>query len=219
VGLALVLMLGVAAATAVVADARGMDAGAATANIPETCPMVPASRPRVEHLKAPRLTVTRADRLEALITTNCGRFAIELDARRFPVAVNSFVYLARSGFYDGLRFNRVVPDFVIEGGDPRGNGTSGPGYHVIDPPPRNFHYRLGTVAMGKTSAEPRGQAGSDFFVVLGQGSAIDPDYAVIGQVWAGMPTVKRIGSLGTNSESPSQVVKIESVRIHKRGTA
>lgn len=152
--------------------------------------------------------------------TNCGSFTIALDARRFPVAVNSFVYLARSGFYDGLRFNRVVPDFVIEGGDPRGDGTSGPGYRITDPPPRHFHYRLGTVAMGKTALEPSGSAGSDFFVVLGQGGTIQPEYAVIGQVRAGMATVKQIGSLGSNSsETPSQVVKIESIRIRTGGSA
>jgi cyclophilin family peptidyl-prolyl cis-trans isomerase len=159
--------------------------------------------------------VTRQDRLVAAVKTNCGRFGIELDARRFPVIVNSFVYLARSGFYDGLRFNRVVPNFVIEGGDASGNGTGGPGYHVTEPPPRRFHYRVGTVAMGKTSAEPRGRAGSNFFIVLGGGRSIGPDYGVLGRVHAGMATVERIGALGTSSERPSQVVRIDRIRIHR----
>lgn len=143
---------------------------------------------------------------------------IGLDAGRFPLIVNSFVYLARSGFYDGLRFDRVVPDFVVQGGDPRGNGTGGPGYRVAEPPPPSFRYRAGTVAMGRTESEPRGSAGSDFFIVLGQGGAIKPDYAVLGRVSAGRATVRRIGALGGESESPSQVVRIDSIQIrsHRR---
>lgn len=171
---------------------------------------------RVEHLSRPPQTVDRRDHLVAIIKTNCGRFRIKLDARRFPVVVNSFVYLARSGFYDGLHFDRVVPHFVIQGGDPRGNGTSGPGYSVVEPPPRHFHYRVGTVAMGKAYREARGQAGSDFFVVLGGGRYIAPDYAVLGRVQAGMATVRRIGSLGTASEEPYQVVRIDWIRIHRQ---
>jgi len=179
------------------------------------CRRVGAIKPRVEHRNRPPQTVSRRDHLIATIKTNCGRFRIKLDARRFPVVVNSFVYLARSGFYDGLHFDRVVPHFVVEGGDPRGNGTSGPGYRVIDAPPRHFHYQVGTVAMGKTSKEARGQAGSNFFVVLGGGRYIAPDYAVLGRVRAGMTTVRRIGSLGTESGKPRQVVRIDWIRIHR----
>lgn len=105
---------------------------------------------------------------------------------------------------------------MVQGGDPRGNGTSGPGYRVTDPPPPNFHYRLGTVAMGKRASEPVGRAGSDFFIVLGLGWTIRPEYAVIGQVGAGIRTVKRIGSLGTEAETPSRVIKIEAIRIRRR---
>jgi peptidyl-prolyl cis-trans isomerase B (cyclophilin B) len=179
------------------------------------CRKARASQPRVEHLRPPQQTVTRRDRFVAVVKTNCGRFEIKLDARRFPGIVNSFVYLARSGFYDGLRFNRVVPNFVVQGGDPRGNGTTGPGYHVIEPPSEGFHYRVGTVAMGKTDEEPRGQAGSDFFIVLGGGRSIAPEYAVLGRVRTGMATVRKIGALGTPSERPSQVVRIEWIRIHR----
>lgn len=189
--------------------------GAAGPSVAEasTCRKVRAPHQRVEHLKRPLQTVGADDRLEAVVATNCGRFAIRLDARRSPLIVNSFVYLARSGFYEGLRFDRVVPDFVVQGGDPRDNGTGGPGYHVTEPPPRGFRYRVGTVAMGKTESEPRGRAGSDFFIVFGQGGAIKPEYAVLGQVTAGRSTVKRIGALGGESERPSQIVKIDSIRI------
>jgi peptidyl-prolyl cis-trans isomerase B (cyclophilin B) len=179
------------------------------------CRKVRSPLPRVERLRPPPQTVSRRDRFVAVVKTNCGRFEIKLDARRFPVIVNSFVYLARSGFYDGLRFNRVVPNFVIEGGDPKGNGTTGPGYHVTEPPPPGFRYRAGTVAMGKTYAEPRGRAGSNFFVVVGGGRSIAPDYAVLGRVRAGMATVRKIAALGTPSERPSQVVRIEWIRVHR----
>src|SRR6202000_370167 len=145
------------------------------------------------HLKPPPQTVTRAAHLVAIVKTNCGRFRIQLDARRAPRIVNSFVYLARSGFYDGLLFYRVVPHFVVQGGDPNDNGTGGPGYHVTEAPPPGFHYRLGAVAMAKTLREPSGRAGSVFFVVTGQGQHIADEYAILGRVGAGLATVKRIG--------------------------
>jgi cyclophilin family peptidyl-prolyl cis-trans isomerase len=189
--------------------------GSAAARLGD-CRKVGRIKPRVEHLDPPPQTVSRRDHLTAIVKTNCGRFRIRLDTRRFPVIVNSFVYLARSGFYNGLHFDRVVPHFVVEGGDPRGNGTSGPGYRVIEPPPLDFRYRVGTVAMGKARDEARGQAGSNFFIVLGGGGYIAPDYAVLGRIRAGMDTVRRIGSLGSASEKPRQVVRIDWIRIHRR---
>jgi cyclophilin family peptidyl-prolyl cis-trans isomerase len=180
------------------------------------CRKARASHPRVEHLSRPPQTVSRRAQLAAVVKTNCGQFRIKLDAHRFPVVVNSFVYLARSGFYDGLQFNRVVPHFVIQGGDPLGNGMSGPGYRVIDPPPADFRYRDGTVAMSKSSSEARGQAGSTFFVVTGGGASIAPEYAVLGRLRAGMGTVRRISSLGTAREIPRQVVRIDWIRIRRR---
>src|SRR5947208_990656 len=80
------------------------------------------------------------EKLSAVVKTSCGTFDIALDAQRAPKTVNSFVYLARKGFYDGLDFFRVTPNFVIQGGDPLGNGLGGPGYHVDEQPPRNLAY-------------------------------------------------------------------------------
>jgi len=179
----------------------------ATASADTLCRRVPAPQPRVEHLQRPRQTVTRQDRFVAIVKTSCGRFVIKLDARRFPVIVNSFVYLARSGFYDGLGFYRAVRHFVIQAGDPRENGTGGPGYSVTEAPPGHFRYRVGTVAMAKAYADPRGRAGSIFFVVVGQGGSIGPDYAGLGRVRSGMATVRAIAALATPSERPSQAVR------------
>jgi cyclophilin family peptidyl-prolyl cis-trans isomerase len=214
-GLIVAIAFGVFGVIGALGQLTSGELGSAAARL-GACRKVEPVEPRVEHLSRPSQTVSRGDHLAAIIKTNCGRFRIGLDARRFPVVVNSFVYLARSGFYDGLHFDRVVPRFVIEGGDPRGDGTSRPGYRVIEPPPRHFRYQVGTVAMGKTNEEARGQAGSNFFVVLGSGGYIAPDYAVLGRVRAGMATVRRIGSLGTASENPRQVVRIDWIRIHRR---
>jgi peptidyl-prolyl cis-trans isomerase B (cyclophilin B) len=178
------------------------------------CKMVSGPRRHADlHRHRPPQTVSRRDRLVAIVKTNCGHFEIQLDARRAPRIVNSFVYLARSGFYDGLLFYRVVPNFVVQGGDPRDNGTGGPGYRVTEPPPAGFHYRIGTVAMAKNSEERPGAAGSVFFIVTGQGRYIKDEYAILGRVQAGLATVKRIAALGTESEHPSQMIRIDSIRI------
>jgi cyclophilin family peptidyl-prolyl cis-trans isomerase len=171
----------------------------------------PLSHPK-RHGRPPQ-TVTPATRLIASVKTNCGRFQIKLDAKQAPTIVNSFVYLARAGYYDGLRFDRVVPNFVIEGGDPTGHGMGGPGYHVTEPPPVGYRYRVGNVLMAKDGEEPPGRAGSDFFVVVGQARYIRREYALLGQVSAGMNTVERIAALGDADEEPSQTVRIDRIRI------
>jgi peptidyl-prolyl cis-trans isomerase B (cyclophilin B) len=184
------------------------------------CAKVHARPPRHTHLRRPPQTITRDDRLVAIVKTNCGHFRIRLDGRRAPITVNSFVYLARSGLYRGLDFYRVVPDFVIQAGDPTESGSGGPGYSTTETPPRDFHFHLGTVAMAKAFVDPRGWAGSVFFVVAGrEGRLISNEYAILGQVSAGMKTVKRIDALGTESERPRQVVKIDWIKIRDLGRA
>jgi peptidyl-prolyl cis-trans isomerase B (cyclophilin B) len=181
---------------------------------PSGCTYVNRPSHHKRHRPRPPQTVRRSDRLLAIVTTNCGRFWIKLDARQQPIIVNSFVYLARTGFYRGLAFYRVVPDFVIQGGDPTNYGSGGPGYSVIERPPKHFQYRLGTVAMAKAYEDPRGWAGSIFFVVGGKEGLTLPNlYGIIGQVSAGMKTVKRIEALGTESEKPRQVARIVSIKI------
>lgn len=182
------------------------------------CSTVHATPPRHTHLHRPPQAITRSDRLVAIVKTNCGRFQIRLDARRSPITVNSFVYLARSGFYRGLDFYRVVPDFVIEAGDLREGRTGGSGYSTTEPPPRHFHFHLGAVAMARRLADPPGWAGSIFFVVAGRdGRFIPNEYAILGQVSAGWKTVQRIDALGTESERPRQVVRIDWIKIRDLG--
>jgi cyclophilin family peptidyl-prolyl cis-trans isomerase len=152
------------------------------------------------------------DRLTAVVRTNCGVFRITLDAQRAPLTVNSFAFLARKHFYDGLTFHRVVPGFVIQGGDPRGNGTGGPGYSVDEVPPADLVYEKGVVAMAKSADERPGQSGSQFFIMLAYAD-LPPEYAPLGRVSSGMKVAERIGHLGTSSERPRQTVRINSIAI------
>jgi peptidyl-prolyl cis-trans isomerase B (cyclophilin B) len=179
------------------------------------CRQVEAPEPKQVQLEAPRQTVERGEPLTAVVETSCGSFEIDLDTERAPKTVNSFVYLARQGFYDGLGFHRIAPGFVIQGGDPLGEGTGGPGYSVDEPPPPNLAYLKGVVAMAKSPAEPPGRSGSQFFVVTGVDLGLPPQYALLGTVpeGAGLDVVERIGRLGTQSERPKQPVIIDSVTI------
>jgi cyclophilin family peptidyl-prolyl cis-trans isomerase len=145
------------------------------------------------------------------VRTSCGLFTIALDLKAAPNAAASMVSLARAGFFKQTVFHRIAPGFVIQGGDPTGTGTGGPGYSTVDKPPRNARYTLGVVAMAKTEQEPPGTAGSQFYVVTGPDAGLPPDYAIIGRVTKGLSTVKRIGMLGDQSEQPTQPVVIYDI--------
>jgi cyclophilin family peptidyl-prolyl cis-trans isomerase len=123
------------------------------------------------------------------------------------------VSLANAGFFDGTFFHRIVPGFVIQGGDPTGTGQGGPGYKTVDKPPKNAKYTLGVVAMAKTGTEKPGTAGSQFFVVTGNDAGLPADYAVLGKVVSGMDVVKRIGQLGDSSEQPTFTVVIKKATV------
>lgn len=159
-------------------------------------------------------TVAEGSRASARFFTNKGAFTVELDTSGSPVAADNFAYLVKSGFYDGLGFHRIVPGFVIQGGDPKGNGTGGPGYTVVDRPSPDTIYGPGTVAMAKSGNEPPGSSGSQFFVVTASGPiGLPPDYAVVGKVSQGMQTIEEIGRLGGVDEQPTETVVIESAQL------
>lgn len=157
---------------------------------------------------------TKAD---AVVHTSEGSFAIRLDVAAAPQAVGSFEQLARKGFFDGTIFHRIVPGFVIQGGDPTGTGTGGPGYTTVDTPPAGTTYLHGTVAMAKTEQEAPGTAGSQFFVVTGADAGLPPDYAVLGRVVRGLTVVDRIGKLGNpQTQRPTKRVVVRSIAIKPR---
>jgi cyclophilin family peptidyl-prolyl cis-trans isomerase len=149
----------------------------------------------------------------AVVATTHGEFTIELDAGASPKAVESFADLARKGFFDGTVFHRIVPGFVIQGGDPTGTGTGGPGYQTVDQPDAGTTYEQGVVAMAKKADDPPGTAGSQFFVVTADDAGLPPEYAVIGTVSDGLDVVMRIGELGDAAQKPTERVEIQQMTI------
>jgi peptidyl-prolyl cis-trans isomerase B (cyclophilin B) len=128
------------------------------------------------------------------------------------------VSLARAGFFDRTVFHRIVPGFVIQGGDPTGTGSGGPGYSTRDVPPKDTLYTRGVVAMAKTGDQPPGTAGSQFFVVTARDAGLRPDYAVLGRLVRGRRVAERIGRLGDPSSgergTPLRPVLLRTVTIH-----
>jgi cyclophilin family peptidyl-prolyl cis-trans isomerase len=196
----------------------GGDGGDSTsAALPNGCREVPKPAPRRVDLSRPQLKADPNRSLTATVDTSCGRFQIALDAAKSPRTVSSFAYLARKRAFDDTAFHRIVPGFVIQGGDPEGTGRGGPGYFVDEPPPGSTQYTRGTVAMAKTAAEPPGRSGSQFFVVVAADAGLPPDYAVLGRVDSGAQVVNRIASLGDpasgDAGTPLATVVIETITI------
>jgi cyclophilin family peptidyl-prolyl cis-trans isomerase len=166
--------------------------------------------------KAPGERLDPAKTYVATVDTNCGAFEITLDAKRAPKTGGSFKYLADQGFYNGLLIHRIVPGFVFQGGDPKGDGTGGPGYSITERPPTNLVYRKGIVAMAKGAADAKGSSGSQFFVVTGaDGEKLTPDYALLGKITGGQPIVDKIGAIITDprTDYPDAPVEIKSIKV------
>ncbi len=179
--------------------------------LPAGCSQVSAPQPRQVRLPPPRTTLSGP--ATATVETSCGTFEIALDTDRAPKTSSSFAYLARRGVYDDTLFHRIVPGFVVQGGDPTGRGTGGPGYTIDEAPPATLSYTRGVVAMAKSPVEPPGRSGSQFFVVTAADAGLTPDYALVGRVSDGFDVVQRIEQLGTPSGRPKAPVMIERVRI------
>lgn len=208
------IAVGVVAAILLGRSGGGDDSTAAETSA-SGCKQVEAPKRKKVSFEAPKQTVTKGEKLTAVVETSCGSFEIALDSQRAPKTVNSFAFLSEEGFYDGLSFHRVAPEFVIQGGDPLGTGTGGPGYSVDEKPPTNLAYTKGTVAMAKSSAEPPGRSGSQFFVVIPADAGLPPEYALVGKVDEGFDVIERIGKLGTPAEKPKQTVVIEKISIEE----
>jgi peptidyl-prolyl cis-trans isomerase B (cyclophilin B) len=181
-----------------------------------------ASVKKPTYAKPPPMTISAKKTYTATMQTSCGTIVIRLDPKTAPKTVNSIVFLAQHHFYDGLIFHRVVPGFVIQGGDPKGNGSGSPGYTTVDTPPANAQYPTGTVAMAKTNAEAAGTSGSQFFIVTSDTaqSALAPggtgQYAIVGRVTSGMNVVQKISAIPVADQTtgaPAQTIYIVSVTI------
>jgi peptidyl-prolyl cis-trans isomerase B (cyclophilin B) len=184
-----------------------------TATSANGCKQVEAPEPKSVSFKEPKQVLEKGETATAVVKTSCGTFEIALDTKRAPKTANSFAFLADEGFYDDLTFHRVAPGFVIQGGDPEGTGTGGPGYSVDEKPPANLAYTKGTVAMAKSPAEPPGRSGSQFFVVTAADAGLPPEYALVGKVSKGFDAVERIEKLDGPEEKPKQTVLIEEITI------
>ena len=212
--LAAVLALGLAAC-----GGGSKQASQATTTDPTTgC--IPVSAPPSKARQEPKPTtqLSPSKTYEVTFLTNCGSFTIRLAVKTSPNTTASFFSLAQKGFFDHTIFPRIIPGFVIQGGDPTASGTGGPGYTTVDPPPPSTQYTLGSAAMAKTASQPSGTAGSQFFVITGTNVGLPPEYAVLGKVVRGLPVVQRIGKLGDpasgNAGTPTAVVEIEKATAH-----
>jgi cyclophilin family peptidyl-prolyl cis-trans isomerase len=170
-----------------------------------------SSEPRQRFDAAPPMIIDTTKNYTATMVTSKGTLEIVLDALGAPTTVNSFVFLARWHYYDGVVFHRVIPGFVLQGGDPTGTGTGGPGYRFNDELPKPGRYEMGSLAMANAGPHTNG---SQFFVISGpDGMRLPPLYALFGKVVKGLDVVETIDALGTKSGSPRERVVIESVTI------
>lgn len=169
-------------------------------------------KPQVE--RPPKIAIDPSKDYRAVLRTSCGRIELELFADRTPETANNFVFLAREGFYDGLTFHRVVDGFVVQGGDPSGDGTGGPGYTFEDEIVDGLGFDgKGLLAMANSGP---GTNGSQFFITLGPAEHLNGLHTIFGRVIEGMDVVERIGKLPVGpADRPTETVYIERVRIRE----
>ncbi len=159
----------------------------------------------------PSFIIEEGSKYQALIKTNLGDMTVDLYADKAPLTVNNFIFLALYHYYDGLSFHRIIPGFVVQGGDPSGNGTGGPGYRFRDELPLEGEYEIGTLAMANAGPNTNG---SQFFIISGlSGVELPPLYAIFGKVTDGLDVVKTLDSKGSSSGKPQQLCIMETVTI------
>ena len=178
------------------------------------CPAADGSSPQRRKFDGePPMCIDTSKRYTATMETSKGTMTIALDPGAAPRTVNSFVFLARYHYFDGIVFHRVIPGFVLQGGDPTGTGTGGPGYKFADELPKPGRYELGSLAMANAGPNTNG---SQFFVISGpDGMRLPPQYSLFGKVVSGLDTVAAIDAVGTPQGKPSDRVTIESVTIEE----
>jgi cyclophilin family peptidyl-prolyl cis-trans isomerase len=195
----------------------GTTTQAATTTATAASPCRPKEGPKPAVSAAERTPLDPKKTYMVEMKTSEGTFTFTLGQKTSPCSSASFAALVRKGFFDGTIFHRIVPGFLIQGGDPTGTGTGDPGYTVVDKPKRGTKYTAGVVAMAKRADEPAGASGSQFFIVTEGDLHLPPLYAVIGRVTAGMPVVKKIGTLGDlTTEKPTKRVVVERATLSER---
>src|SRR5580658_3425216 len=157
----------------------------------------------------PEMLIDPSKTYTATMVTSKGTMEILLDPLAAPKAVNSFVFLARWHYFDGIVFHRIIPGFVLQGGDPTGSGAGGPGYRFQDELPKPGRYELGSLAMANAGPNTNG---SQFFVISGpDGVRLPPLYSLFGAVVTGGEVVEAINAVGSpGAGTPKEPVVIES---------
>jgi cyclophilin family peptidyl-prolyl cis-trans isomerase len=176
------------------------------------CPAADGSSPKQQQFDGPPpMCIDVNKRYTAAMVTSKGTLTIALDPLAAPQTVNNFVFLARYHYFDGIVFHRIIPGFVLQGGDPTGTGRGGPGYRFADELPKAGRYELGSLAMANAGPDTNG---SQFFVISGpSGVQLPPQYSLFGKVVSGMEVVGVIDAVGTSSGTPTETVTIESVTV------
>jgi len=180
------------------------------------CKQVEQPGPKTVESSKPKEALAKDKTYTVVLTTSCGKIEIRLDQKENPKTAASFAKLVKTGFFDGLSFHRVVPGFVIQGGDPSGDGSGGPDYSVVEAPPKDQAYVKGVVAMAKTAAEKPGTSGSQFFIVTGEDAGLPAEYAVAGKVVGGQDVADKIGNIPPSNGQdgpPSEPVIIEKATL------
>lgn len=168
----------------------------------------------MDQTQPPAMEIDSSKKYQAILMTSAGKIVVDLSADKTPVTVNNFVHLARQKFYDGTVFHRVIDGFMIQGGDPQGDGTGGPGYR-FDDEPFEGEYLRGTIAMANAGPNTNG---SQFFI-MHQDYGLPKDYVIFGRVSEGLEVVDRIAtapvkaSASGESSSPVEPVTVTSVEI------
>jgi peptidyl-prolyl cis-trans isomerase B (cyclophilin B) len=146
---------------------------------------------------------------------------VELYPEAAPNTVNNFIYLANSGFYDGLTFHRIIPGFMIQGGDPKGDGTGGPGYSIAgefkgNGFENNLKHTRGVISMAR--AQSYDSAGSQFFIMLADATSLDGQYAAFGKVTEGIEVVDKIvGAERDSNDKPLESIVMRKVTVDLKG--
>jgi peptidylprolyl isomerase len=177
------------------------------------CPKADGSSPRTQKFSGPPpMCIDPAKSYTATMVTNKGTMTIALDPVAAPNTVNNFVVLARYHYYDGVTFHRIIPGFVIQGGDHQGTGTGGPGYKFADELPKPGRYEMGSLAMANAGPNTNG---SQFFIISGpSGMALPPQYSLFGKVVSGLDVVSALDAIGTpGAGKPKEKIFMESVTI------
>jgi cyclophilin family peptidyl-prolyl cis-trans isomerase len=176
------------------------------------CPAVDGSSPKTQKFDGkPPMCIDPAKRYTATMETNKGTITFALDAVAAPVTVNNFVFLSRYHYYDDVVFHRVIPGFVVQGGDPTGTGTGGPGYRFEDELPKPGRYELGSLAMANAGPNTNG---SQFFIICGaSGAQLPPLYSLFGNAVAGTEVIAALEAAGSSSGRTSETVQMLSVTI------